>query len=98
LAREIPRHVALVRALLPAAADELVAGHGERRDVLARGQAAHLRVAREAAREEDLVHGPDSFPVGRLRRSRPCVSAGMTEVTLATAAAPPRIGVLPAWP
>ena len=46
------------------------------RDDLAAGQAAHLRVAREAPREQDLVHGPISFPVGRSHRSRPCVSGG----------------------
>src|SRR6476646_8028624 len=73
--------LALVFRLLLPAADELVARHGERRHVLARGEAAHLRVAREAPREEDLVHGPISFPVGRLRRSRPCVSGGMTRST-----------------
>ena len=40
------------------------------------GEAAHLRVAREATREHDLVHGPISFPVGRMLRSRPCVCGG----------------------
>ena len=84
----------MVFRLLLAAPEELVAGHGERRDVLARGEAAHLRVAREAPREDDLVHGPISFPVGRLRRSRPCVSGGMTRVTLARSPAPPRIADL----
>ena len=39
------------------------------------------RQARQASREQDLVHGPISFPVGRMLRSRPCVSGGMTGST-----------------
>ncbi len=78
LREPIPRDDGAVLGLLLAAPEELVAGHGERRDVLAAGQAAHLRVAREAPREEDLVHGPISFPVGRSHRSRPCVCGGQS--------------------
>ena len=78
LRQPIPRDDRVVLRLLLAAAEELVAGHRERGDGLARGKAAHLGVAREATREDDPVHRPISFPVGRLRRSRPCVSGGMT--------------------
>ena len=55
----------VVLRLLAAAPDELVARHGERRDVLSRCETAHLRVARQAPSQKDLVHGPISFPVGR---------------------------------
>jgi hypothetical protein len=78
LGQAIPRDDRVIFRFLLAASDELVAGHGECGDDLARGETAHLRVACEAPREDDLVHGPISFPAGRLRRSRPCVSGGMT--------------------
>ena len=41
-----------------AVAGVLGGGHAELRDVLAARQRAHLRIARQAAGQEDLVHGP----------------------------------------
>src|SRR6185436_9836148 len=62
LGEAIPRHDRVVLRLLLPVPDELVGGNGERRDVLATGQAPHLGVARQATREEDLVHGPSLLP------------------------------------
>ena len=52
----------MVLGFLLAATDELVRGDGERGDDLAAGEAAHLRVARQASREQDLVHRSDLLP------------------------------------
>ena len=81
LRQAIPGHDGVIFGFLLATADEDVRGHRERRDDLPAGEAAHLRVTRQASREQDLVHGPISFPVGRMLRSRPCVSGGMTQST-----------------
>jgi hypothetical protein len=58
LGKAIPRDDRVILRLLLAAAEELVARHRERRDVLPAGEAAHLRIACEATREEDPIHGP----------------------------------------
>src|SRR5215207_6146438 len=62
LGEAVPGHHRVVLRLLLAVPDELVRGDGERRDVLATGEAAHLGVGCEAYREHDLVHAPVLLP------------------------------------
>src|SRR5204863_5511866 len=76
LGEPVPGHDVVVLGFLLPLADVLVRGDAELRHRLATGEAAHLRVAREAPGQEDPIHGPFLLLGRPTSIGRPCVPAG----------------------